>query len=81
MDELRRMMHMLYIVSGLVVIRSLFRAMGYDTGAEGYPMTHEWPFFVSDTILMLGVLTLFCFYCPSRIPGLIRGKQSIIRII
>ncbi|KAJ4361248.1 hypothetical protein N0V95_002066 [Ascochyta clinopodiicola] len=78
--EWKQMMHMLYIVSGLIMVRSLFRVVEYVTGADGYLMTHEWPLYLFDTVLMLGVLVLFYFYHPSRIPGLTRGKQSSVRI-
>lgn len=78
--EWKQMMHMLYFVSGLIMIRSLFRVIEYVTGTDGYLMTHEWPLYVFDTILMFGVLVLFYFYHPSRIPGLVHTKQSHIRI-
>ena len=78
--EWKQMMHMLYFVSGLIMIRSLFRVVEYVTGTNGYLMAHEWPLYVFDTILMFGVLALFFFYHPSRIPGLVSGKPSHTRV-
>ena len=78
--EWKKMMHMLYLVSGLIMIRSLFRVIEYITGTDGYLMVHEWPLYVFDTIFMLGVLVLFYFYHPSRIPGLVHEKQHATRI-
>jgi hypothetical protein len=79
-DDWKKMMHMLYLVSGLVMIRSLFRIVEYATGADGYLMTHEWPLYVFDTILMFAVVVLFYFCHPDRIPGLIRNKGAVVRI-
>jgi hypothetical protein len=79
--EWERMMHMLYIVSGLIMIRSLFRVIEYVLGTDGYLMAHEWPLYVFDTLLMFGVMALFYFYHPSRIPGLAYNKRSQIRVM
>ena len=62
------------------MIRSLFRVIEYVTGTNGYLMAHEWPLYVFDTILMFGVLTLFFYYHPSRIPGLVSGNLSHIGV-
>lgn len=78
--EWKQMMHMLYFVSGLIMIRSLFRVVEYVTGTDGYLMAHEWPLYAFDTILMFGVLALFFFYHPSRIPGLVSGNPSHKRV-
>jgi hypothetical protein len=78
--EWKQMMHVLYFVSGLIMIRSLFRVFEYVLGTDGYLMAHEWPLYVFDTILMFGVLVLFYFYHPSRIPGLAYNKRSQIRV-
>ncbi|KAH6719059.1 putative RTA1 domain protein [Leptodontidium sp. MPI-SDFR-AT-0119] len=79
--EWKQMMHILYFASGLIMIRSLFRVVEYVTGEDGYLMTHEWPLFVFDTVLMFGVLVLFFFYHPSLIPGLVKGGSSRMRVV
>lgn len=76
----KRMMMILYVVSGLIMIRSLFRVIEFAAGADGYLMTHEWPLYVFDTILMFLVLLVLYFYHPCRIPGLVIGMNSRVRV-
>lgn len=48
----------LYIVSGLVCLRNIFRAVEYGLGSDGYLLGHEWPGFVFDGALMVLALTI-----------------------
>ncbi|CAN9250819.1 unnamed protein product [Alternaria alternata] len=46
----------LYIVSGLVTVRNIFRVAEYVTGDQGYLLTHEWPIYIFDALLMAAAL-------------------------
>jgi hypothetical protein len=78
--EWKQMMRMLYFVSGLIMVRSLFRVIETVLGTDGYLMVNEWPLYVFDSVLMFGVMVLFYFYYPSRIPGLVQDKRSQMRV-
>jgi hypothetical protein len=60
-------LYMLYAVSILILIRSVFRIVEYAFGPEGYPMTHEWTLFSFDSIPMLLVTIIFFFCYPSNL--------------
>ncbi|CAM1509077.1 Fc.00g028160.m01.CDS01 [Cosmosporella sp. VM-42] len=60
----RRTMKMLYAVSALVMARSLFRAVEYILGPDGYALTHEWTLYVFDAALMLSIMVVFAGWFP-----------------
>ena len=39
---------MIYTVSVLIMIRSIYRVIGFVEGQEGYLMTHEWTLYICD---------------------------------
>ena len=67
----RQIMTMLYVVSGLIMVRSVFRVIEYIMGHDGYLLANEWTLYVFDAALMFFVVVLFGW----RFPGsLIKGK-------
>jgi hypothetical protein len=60
-------LYMLYAVSVLVVVRSVFRIVEYAFGAHGYPLTHEWTLYCFDGVPMILVAVIFLFYYPSHL--------------
>lgn len=60
-------MHMLYGVSALIIVRSIFRIVEYVMGTDGYPLRHEWTLYLFDTIPMLACTVLFYFRYPAKI--------------
>ncbi|KAH6618831.1 RTA1 like protein-domain-containing protein [Boeremia exigua] len=56
-----RYQNMLYIVSGIITLRNLFRVIEYAMGKDGYLLANEWPIYVFDATLMAGVLVI-CSY-------------------
>jgi hypothetical protein len=68
---------MLYVVSGLIMVRSVFRVIEFIMGHDGYLLKHEWPLYVFDGVLMFGVMVIFFVKYPA--PGALRGwKDGII---
>jgi hypothetical protein len=63
----KQSLYMLYAVSTLVMIRSIFRVFEFILGTGGYPMTHEWTLYVFDSTLMFGVMVIFYLYYPSNL--------------
>lgn len=66
-------MYMLYGVSSLIIVRSIFRIIEYVLGtgsSTGYLLTNEWTLYVFDTIPMLVVAGLFFWRYPDNLmPG------------
>lgn len=59
----------LYIVSTLILIRSVFRLIEYKYGFDGYLMTHEVFMYVFDALLMFGAMVVMNVYHPAVILG------------
>lgn len=60
-------LHALYISSGLILIRSVFRVVEFLQGRDGFIMEHQVFTYVFDAVLMWGVLVLFCWIHPGEI--------------
>ena len=58
-------MLMLYAVSFLIMIRSIFRVVEYIQGNAGYLLRTEWPLYVFDAMLMVIVMAVFLVLHPS----------------
>ncbi|KAF7720298.1 Uncharacterized protein PECH_003417 [Penicillium ucsense] len=60
-------MNMLYAVSTLIIIRSIFRIFEYVLGNNGYPLQHEWTSYIFDAVLMVAVMIIYLVWYPSHI--------------
>lgn len=63
----KQSLNMLYTVSALIMVRSIFRVAEFVTGQGGYPLTHEWTLYVFDSLLMFIVMFIFLVWYPSRL--------------
>ncbi|KAK1624066.1 RTA1 like protein-domain-containing protein [Colletotrichum phormii] len=45
-------LYMLYAVSLLIMVRSIFRVVEFAQGYTGYSLSHEWTLYVFDSLLM-----------------------------
>ncbi|KAL5313150.1 hypothetical protein ACEPPN_018883 [Leptodophora sp. 'Broadleaf-Isolate-01'] len=69
-------LHVLYIVSALIMIRSVVRVVEYIQGFEGYILSHEAFLYIFDGLLMFIALAIFNWIHPSElIPGKGRGRK------
>lgn len=66
----------LYIVSALILIRSIFRLVEYKYGFDGYIMTHECFGYVFDALLMFVAMVVMNVYHPAVILGDGKGGSS-----
>ncbi|RSL81758.1 hypothetical protein CEP51_005632 [Fusarium floridanum] len=57
-------MTMLYVVSVLIMVRSVFRVIEYIMGHDGYPLRNEWTLYVFDALLMFGVVVMLGWRYP-----------------
>ncbi|USP81328.1 RTA1 like protein [Curvularia clavata] len=60
-------MRMLFIVSALIMIRSIFRVIEYASGHDGYLLKYEWPLYIFDSVLMAVVMFVYYLWYPSWI--------------
>lgn len=61
------MLFVLYGVSGIIMLRNLFRVVETSGGRDGYLLTHKWPLYVFDSILMAAVMAILLYYSPVMI--------------
>ena len=55
----KRHLNVLYSVSALILIRSIFRVIEYLQGNDGYLISHEVFLYVFDAVLMAAVVVIF----------------------
>ncbi|KAF6831191.1 rta1 domain-containing protein [Colletotrichum plurivorum] len=67
---------MLYIVSALIMVRSIFRLIEYVLGGDGYPLQNEWTLYVFDATLMFLVMVAYAWRFPSAFQIRKNGNQS-----
>lgn len=60
-------MVMLYIVSALIMVRSIFRIVEYIMGHDGYPLKNEWTLYLFDAALMFGVVAMLGWRYPDNL--------------
>jgi hypothetical protein len=68
---------MIYLVSGLIFARSVFRVVEYIQGVNGYSMTHEWTLYIFDAVPMLAVSVLFWYWYPGHIQPAIEDVETV----
>lgn len=71
-------MRMLYGVSALIMLRSIFRVIEFVMGADGYLFSTEWPLYIFDTLPMLAVMGIFWQWFPSSVNQF--GRVSFISL-
>jgi hypothetical protein len=77
----QKSMTMLFIVSGLIMFRSIFRVVEYAMGHNGYPLTHEWTLYVFDSIPIVSVMLVYYFWYPAGIvPEKVDGRFTTIEV-
>lgn len=72
-----RTLWMLYAISVLIVIRSIFRIIEFAFGDSGYPLSHEWTLYVFDSVPMILVTIIFFAVYPSNLAASPRDEASI----
>ena len=58
----KRHLAMLYVASGLILVRSVFRVVEYLQGNKGYLISHEIFLYIFDAVLMAGVMAIFAIW-------------------
>ncbi|CAI4215857.1 unnamed protein product [Parascedosporium putredinis] len=71
----KHIIYVLYLVSGLIFVRSVFRLVEYAQGHEGALLSNEVFLYIFDSVLMLGVMVVLLFYHPTK---LLTGRKDDI---
>jgi hypothetical protein len=66
----------LYSVSALILVRSLFRVVEYLQGNRGYLISHEIYLYIFDALLMAIVMAVFLFFYVQDLGRVIVDKRS-----
>ncbi|CAG5166856.1 uncharacterized protein ALTATR162_LOCUS6988 [Alternaria atra] len=61
----RRTLWVLFIVSFLIMIRSVCRVVEYAMGNDGYLLRHEWAMYIFDSVPMFAVTVLYYLWYPT----------------
>ncbi|RYC77584.1 hypothetical protein BFJ63_vAg19542 [Fusarium oxysporum f. sp. narcissi] len=72
----KKHMYVLYVGSLLIMIRSVFRAVEYLQGFDGYLLKHEIYLYIFDAVLMLLVMVIFSWYHPAEISAIISQRGN-----
>ncbi|KAF9775577.1 hypothetical protein IL306_006318 [Fusarium sp. DS 682] len=67
-----------YISSILIMVRCIFRVIEFAGGRDAYAFSHEWLFWVFESLPMVGAIGIFCFYHPSRYLGRNGGRSMYV---
>ena len=67
----------LYLASGLIMFRSLFRVVEYIMGNDGYLLRHEYYLYIFDAILMFAVMVVFNVVHSSEVQALLKGGWMV----
>lgn len=65
----KKSMRMLYVVSALIMVRSIFRVAEYAMGNDGYLLKHEWTLYIFDSTLMWAVMVVYYIWFPTITPN------------
>jgi hypothetical protein len=57
----------LYVASGIILVRSVFRVVEYIMGNSGWILQHEFMLYLLDTLLMFIVAVMFLLWHPARL--------------
>lgn len=62
----RLLIPILYVVSVLIFIRSVFRLVEYAGGNDGFLLSHEVFLYIFDSLLIFAAAGLLCIYYPAQ---------------
>ncbi|KAH8826671.1 RTA1 like protein-domain-containing protein [Flagelloscypha sp. PMI_526] len=74
------MLRVLYIASGFIMVRSIFRVVEYIQGRDGYLATHEVYFYCLDALMMVPAVYIFNFVHPAQVMPVRKGAASASEI-
>ncbi|UPK89378.1 hypothetical protein LCI18_000313 [Fusarium solani-melongenae] len=74
----KRHLKVLYLTSGLILVRSIFRVIEYLQGNDGYLISHEVFLYVFDALLMAAVMVVFLVSYVDGLTSLRKDKEASV---
>jgi hypothetical protein len=68
----------LFLISGLIMTRSIFRVLEFAMGQKGYLLSHEWIMYIFDSVLMIAVMTVWALRYPGDLIESGTGDRSLM---
>ncbi|KAI0402994.1 RTA1-domain-containing protein [Xylaria palmicola] len=75
----QRYLNILYAVSAIILIRSIFRVVEYLQGNRGFLISHEIFLYIFDALLMAAVMAIFLIYYVDGLSRAVGGKRGSSR--
>ncbi|KAF2627383.1 RTA1 like protein [Macroventuria anomochaeta] len=72
----KKMLHILYALSTIILFRCVFRLIEYAMGNAAYLISHEWTLYAFDGVPMLAVLVLLFVWRPKEASTGVTRKVS-----
>jgi hypothetical protein len=72
----QQMIVMLYTVSILILVRSIFRIVEYAGGNDGYLLRSEWPVYALDALLMAITMLVFLIWYPATLKESVKAVKT-----
>lgn len=73
----KKHIYALFGTSVLIMVRSVFRAIEYLQGSNGYILSREAYLYVFDAMLMLAVMVIFHFLHPSEVMSFFKERHEV----
>ena len=73
-SDWKKMLHVLYTLSALILFRCMFRLIEYAMGNAAYLIAHEWTLYIFDGVPMFSVVVLLFVFQSSKL-STNRGKK------
>jgi hypothetical protein len=70
----RRYLIVLYVTSGIILVRSIFRVIEYLQGNAGYLISHEVFLYIFDALLMATTMAIFIVWYVDELDGTRRSR-------
>lgn len=74
------LIRMLYVCSGLIMFRSIFRVVEFAMGMDAYLLSTEWPLYVFDALPMFVVMVVFWKWFPSDVQTPVGGNVGQVEL-
>ncbi|KAJ4328892.1 hypothetical protein N0V84_000680 [Fusarium piperis] len=74
----KRHLNVLYLTSGLILLRSIFRVVEYLQGNDGYLISHEVFLYVFDALLMAAVMVIFLICYVDDLISVRKDKEASV---
>lgn len=73
----KKHLYSMYAISGMILLRSVFRVIEYGLGNDGYLLSNEWPNYILDALPMFIAMVCFAVWYPSELRPFLLRTDSV----